>query len=182
MGSRRWLQRVGGLAGPGPRARALATLALVGSPLLLVSGCTKYDRPKIERAILDDSAQQRHWPVRSVECPAQVELRKGDTFVCVIHFEDDQRVDAEVLQEDDAGNFRWAVKARVEPMADVLGRLQKQLPASASGAKVTCDPRAVLISRKGEQLACTAETPAGRLELDVRVEDDEGKLSIKAKP
>lgn len=173
-------RRSGGLLN-GAGERRLAWIAAAALASTSVAACTKYEREKLELAIVG-AQKSKQWPLSRVTCPPEVELRKGDTFTCQIHFSDGQQVDAEVLQEDDGGNFSWQVKSRVSLMGEVTDRVTRQLPASAAGAEVSCGERAVLVVRKGEQLSCTAKTATQTLELDVRVEDDEGKLAIKAKP
>jgi hypothetical protein len=88
-------------------ARAsLAGLALLAAA---AGGCgtDKIDTDRAERAIRAGITRQTGLKIASVSCPAEVEVRQGDTFNCVARATNGQRARVEVTQRDDEGGVTW---------------------------------------------------------------------------
>ena len=77
---------------------------------LMLAGCgQKLDTGKIESDVKRDLAGRTGAKVVSVECPGDVEPKRGDTFRCTARTAAGEQVPIEVVQEDDSGTVRWRV-------------------------------------------------------------------------
>jgi hypothetical protein len=88
---------------------ARITLAAAATALgLAACGSQQLDTAEAERTIADRLGEQAGTKVR-VECPDDVELKKGDTFNCEAKARRDT-AKVKVTQLDDEGNVRWQVE------------------------------------------------------------------------
>ena len=91
------------------RHRLLVPLLAVGA--LAVAGCgdKKLDTGKLEGKIKEGIEKQTGVKIRSVQCPDDVKVEKGDRFTCRATTTTNQRVVVNVTQQDDEGNVRYQV-------------------------------------------------------------------------
>jgi hypothetical protein len=97
--------------------RRTALLAVAASALL-GSACgdddpTQIDTAGIESEIVRELTEQGHLDVEAT-CPDEQAIEEGGTFECDVLLEG-ETVTAEVVQEDDQGNFSWELDGEVEP-------------------------------------------------------------------
>ena len=88
-------------------AAALAVAALGG-----LAGCglrKQVDTARAELEIKRDLSASTGAQVRSVRCPSEVEVRKGDVFRCRATAVDGSRIPIRVTQIDGNGGVRWRV-------------------------------------------------------------------------
>jgi hypothetical protein len=71
-------------------------------------GTQKLDTAEAEKTISDRLGQQAKTDV-TIECPDDVEIKKGDTFTCDAKARNDT-AKIKVTQLDDEGNVRWEVQ------------------------------------------------------------------------
>lgn len=83
----------------------LAVAALAGA------GCgdKKLDTGKLEDRIKDGIQKQAGVQIRSVDCPDDVTVKKGDTFNCRATTTSGQTATVKVTQQDDEGNVNYQV-------------------------------------------------------------------------
>jgi hypothetical protein len=83
---------------------------LVASAVLLFAGCQQVDRidtREAEQDIERGLSARTGAKLRSVDCPDEVEARKGDVFTCTATASDGSKVRVKVTQVDDQGGVRW---------------------------------------------------------------------------
>ena len=74
---------------------------------LLVAGCgsSTLDSGSAEKSISKVFAQAGH-PTKSVDCPNDIDAKKGTTFDCTITLSTGQTFKAHAVQTDDNGHFQ----------------------------------------------------------------------------
>jgi hypothetical protein len=77
---------------------ALAALAFAGC------GEKKLDTGKLEGKIKQGIEQQSGVKIKSVDCPSDRKLKKGDRFKCTATSTSGQKIPVTVTQRDDKGN------------------------------------------------------------------------------
>ena len=88
------------------RARALPALTLPALAALAFAGCgeKKLDTGKLEGKIKQGIEQQSGVKIKSVDCPSDRKLKKGDRFKCSAKSTSGQTIPVTVTQRDDKGN------------------------------------------------------------------------------
>ncbi len=86
--------------------RVPVVLAVVGLSFGLASCSSVIDETKVESSIKSGAAAQLKIKVDSVDCPSNIEAKKGNTFTCTIKAEGDS-AKIKVTQQDDQGSVRW---------------------------------------------------------------------------
>jgi hypothetical protein len=85
-------------------------VAVVAAGALALGGCAqKLDTGKIESEVKKELAGKTGSQIASVDCPGDVEPKKGDTFRCTARTVGGEQVPIEVIQEDAKGTVRWHV-------------------------------------------------------------------------
>jgi hypothetical protein len=153
--------------------------ALVATTVLF--GCTtKIDKTKVEGSIREETAK-KEWPVKTITCPDGIVAKAGGAFDCAIDMDDGQKVTAKVQIVDDKGAIKWSASGVIvtKKLAETLkGELQKNAKIEA---QVACPSKKVLVlSGKGETLACTAEHDGKKSDLEVTLEPS-GSMAWKLK-
>jgi hypothetical protein len=88
----------------------LAVLPVAAGAVLLFTGCEKkLDTDKLEDKVKSGIEQQANVKIKSVDCPSDVKVKKGDTFNCTATSVDGQKATVKVTQSDDQGNVRYEV-------------------------------------------------------------------------
>jgi Domain of unknown function (DUF4333) len=84
---------------------------LLAAGALAVAGCgdKKLDTGKLEGKIKDGIEQQAGVKIKSVDCPDDVEVKKGDSFNCKATTTSGQTANVKVSQRDDEGNVNYQV-------------------------------------------------------------------------
>jgi uncharacterized lipoprotein len=83
---------------------------LAASVVLVLAGCQQVDRVdtgEAEQDIKRGLSARTGAKLRSVDCPDDVEARKGDVFTCTAIASDGSKVRVKVTQVDDEGGVRW---------------------------------------------------------------------------
>jgi hypothetical protein len=103
----------------------LATALLPG---LAACGETVVDTNKVENLIRDGAANRQL--IRSVDCPDEVDAKKGDTFDCTLEITDGSREKVTIRQLDDDGTVRVAGNRQTR-----LGRNRRNVRIKAENAE-----------------------------------------------
>jgi hypothetical protein len=84
---------------------ALACLSLV----LLTAGCggATLDTSRLEDQIKKTLSDRTGFPIKSVSCPSEVKAEKGARFACTVTTDRNERVQVNVIQNDDKGGVTW---------------------------------------------------------------------------
>lgn len=82
--------------------------ALVVGALMALTACgvTSVDVPALEKNITDEVKKQAGADA-TVDCPDQVDWKKGGTFTCDVAVKGGQTQKATVKMVDDKGNVEW---------------------------------------------------------------------------
>jgi hypothetical protein len=83
-------------------------IALSSAPILALTGCGSLDDAKIEDGVKRE-LEKNGADIRSVECPKDLEPKRGNNFTCTAIGTDDTRLAAPVTQKDDEGNVAFNV-------------------------------------------------------------------------
>ncbi|MDQ6915885.1 MAG: DUF4333 domain-containing protein [Actinomycetota bacterium] len=91
------------------RGIAIACVAVLG----VLAGCggKKFDTAKLERSIKQAAERDLHFPLRSVKCPADIKVTKGNVFYCRAVSKSGSAARVRVTQRDDQGHVLIAVPA-----------------------------------------------------------------------
>jgi len=92
-----------------PSWAAPALVAAVAAAGLGACGDSRIDSGRTETAIERDLARQTGLAIASVSCPDDVEVKRGDTFRCLVVARNGDRATVLVTQRDDAGTVTWRV-------------------------------------------------------------------------
>ena len=86
-------------------------LSLSAAAALAVAGCgdKKLDTDKLEGKIKDGIQKQAGVKVKTVDCPGDIKVKKGDTFNCKATTTSGQDANVKVTQQDDDGNVNYQV-------------------------------------------------------------------------
>lgn len=160
-------------------AVSLLGLVLGGS---LLTGCG--DEPGLDTAAVEDYLAQSQQAtfvgleIGEASCPDQ-SLAEGMTLPCTLAV-----ADAEVPYRVRLRDVREST-VRIDVTLDAVVLLQDRirqhvvstLPADFSSAQVTCE-NDVIVAEVGDAVECTVATGAQTKPVVVRVEDEEGRVSI----
>ena len=91
------------------RHRLLILLLAVGALGLAGCGDKKLDTDKLEGKIKSGIEKQAGVKIKSVDCPDNVKVKKGDTFNCKATTQTGQSANVKVTQQDDKGNVNYQV-------------------------------------------------------------------------
>jgi hypothetical protein len=91
------------------RHRLLLPLLAVGAFAVAGCGDKKLDTGKLEGKIKDGIEKQAGVKIKSVDCPGDVKVKKGDTFNCKATTNSGQSAKVKVTQQDDKGNVNYQV-------------------------------------------------------------------------
>jgi hypothetical protein len=96
--------------------RRLLAIVLVAAAAVLGAACgeAKLDTARVEDQIGETLAKRTGVGIDSVECPGEVEAKKGDSFRCTATTEREEQIVVNVRQDDDEGAVTWNV-ARKAP-------------------------------------------------------------------
>ena len=82
--------------------------AAAGLALLTACGATSVDIPVVEDNIKQGIKEQNDVDV-SVDCPNEVDWKKGESFTCDVEEPDGTISKATVTMKDDDGNVSWKI-------------------------------------------------------------------------
>ena len=92
------------------RHRLVLPVLAVGALALAGCGDKKLDTDKLEGKIKDGIENQVSGvKIKSVDCPSDVKVKKGDTFNCKATTASGQTANVKVTQQDDKGNVNYQV-------------------------------------------------------------------------
>ena len=91
-------------------AVVLACLALSAALLATACGKSQLDTSKLEDQIQTELAKRSGITIDKVDCPGDVEARKGDKFTCAATTARNERVVVQVTQDDSKGAVTWRVR------------------------------------------------------------------------
>jgi hypothetical protein len=152
------------------------SVAMLGFVALLGAGCTRLlDHEKIEQSIREEG-EKKDWPMKSVACPPARGVKKGDKFDCKVSFDDGQTLNIPVEQTDELGSVKWHARG-ILSVRKLTASVTKQF---APEGVASCPRKDVIVAKKGDKIACTAETDGNKTEVEVSVVDDDGKIVMRA--
>lgn len=91
---------------PAPRAGRWSLAKGIPGPV----GCGGLDTGKAQDKIKEGIEKQTGVKVKSVACPDNVELKKGDTFNCTATASDGSKATVKVTQTSDSGDIRYELQ------------------------------------------------------------------------
>jgi hypothetical protein len=115
------------------RASALAWGAVA---VLALGACGSLDDAKVEGAITRE-LEKVGADIRSVECPQDVDFKRGGKFTCMAVGTDDTRLPVPVTQRDDKGNVDFNVSVLSPKVLEEDLKRISEAAAVRGGAKKT---------------------------------------------
>ncbi len=88
--------------------RALLSVPALALAAVVISGCGNLDTDKLESKIKED-AKKDGVTLTSVDCPSDIEAKKGKDFTCTAKVSTGQTLTLNIQQTDDEGNVRYSV-------------------------------------------------------------------------
>lgn len=143
---------------------------------VLAAGCgTKtINSDEAEKQVREELAQQLGASVKSVDCPDEVEAKKGDKFSCTAKGADGTTAKIPVTQTSDSGSFHFST-----PLLHT-GPAEQQIEQGVSeqvGSEVTVACPDLVEARKGTKLTCKLEDSSGEShDVAVEVTDAQGSI------
>src|SRR3954454_14181041 len=91
--------------------RFALSLPLLAAGAFAMAGCgdKKLDTDKLEGKIQTGIQKQAGVKIKSIDCPDDVKVKKGDTFNCKATTNTGQTANVKVTQQDDKGNVNYQV-------------------------------------------------------------------------
>ncbi|GAC1351883.1 MAG: hypothetical protein NVS3B20_03130 [Polyangiales bacterium] len=149
--------------------RYLSSLLAVG--YLTACFSHKLDAKKVEAAIRD-ALEGKEVVLKSLHCPDQRPLRKGDTFDCQGETHEGQAITFTVQQRDSEGNIKWHLDGALVNEAKLGDLVEAKL---GDGADIRC-PSKVILLKKGETFTCDVEFRGKTRRVQLFALDDDGKV------
>jgi Domain of unknown function (DUF4333) len=125
-----------GASAPWRRRRALG-ITLSSVSILALTGCGSLNDAEIEDAVKRE-LEKNGADVRSVECPKDLEPKRGNKFTCTAIGTDDTRLAVPVTQQDDEGNVAFNVPLlNPKTLEEDLRGASEELAVAGGAAKNT---------------------------------------------
>lgn len=143
----------------------------------LVAGCGSLDTGEGEDAIKSDIEKGTGAEAVKVDCPPDVEQKKGENFKCTATV-DGQKVNVPVTQTDDDSHVEFLpelVKTR-EVEQTIETRIEKETE-NTSGVEAQC-PTVVPLN-KGSSFTCDVQTPGPDAKVKATQVNDEGRVDLE---
>ena len=143
---------------------------------VLAAGCgTKtINSEEAEKKVRAELAEQLGASVKSVDCPDDVEAKKGDKFSCTAKGADGTTAKISMTQTTDSGDFHFDA-----PLLHT-GPAEQQIEQGVSeqvGSEVTVACPDLVEARKGTKLTCKVEDSSGESrDVAVVVTDPQGSI------
>jgi len=131
-------------------------------------GACNLDAGKIEKSISDE-LQGKKVKVKSISCPKDKKMAKGDKFTCEGETESGTKFTVNVTQEE-GGNIKWELVGRILDPSDIEKDLSSKFPDG--GFKCGSD---VVIVTKGSVVECKGNEHKVKLTY----KDDEGASDVQ---
>jgi hypothetical protein len=132
----------------------------------------------LEQKLQVDVSKTAAVPVRSVKCPANINLETTKTFTCQATAEG-KTFPLAINLENKKKGLRWSTKDLL-----VLPKLEKNIQQGIQeqfglAVKTNCGGK-IRLAKRGETFACKVTDPKGQtLTVNVRVDDEKGNVTWK---
>ena len=160
-----------------PARPASATLLVLTTLALAACGDSTIDSAKGERFIRGVVVEQVGARVATVDCPDDVETKKGATFTCTVSGTDGSKGDVLVTQRDDDGNVR--VNAPFLHVREAEGVMSEQIAKQAKVDDVTVACPEIVVVRKSALFRCKATSEGKTRDVSARLTDGQGRFRYR---
>jgi Domain of unknown function (DUF4333) len=154
----------------------LAGLAVAASFAALGCGEAVIDSAKVEKSIGKSVIDQTGVRVKSVSCPKDRAVKKGDTFTCTVVAKDDTKGKAVVTQRDDKGNL--ATEAPFLHIRGVEGAIAEQIKQQTKATVTVACPE-IVVPKTGAKFRCEASDGKLKRQVETTMTDARGNLRFK---
>lgn len=158
------------------RHSILLSAVLLTLPLA-ACGSTSIDAEKGESRIKEEIEQVTSQTGTTVECPEDVDAKKGATFKCTAKGKDGTSLPVDVRQTDDDGNVRFGAKLLKTSEAERL--IGAKFAESGAAVKVDCPDLVAL--KAGGKFACKARSGKDSVTVDAVFTDANGAFRYQAR-
>lgn len=158
-----------------PLARSLRTFVAIGLAAAALAGCKQKIDPVKAEALCKSVLKEADLTVKSVECPKDVEAKKGNEFECTATTDEGDTLKLTITQQDDNGTVLAKVKKGTIDLATVGAAIVKK---QGGKADVTCKHRFV-VPKVDKTYKCVVEADGDKKDLAITFTDDEGAYKWK---
>jgi len=155
--------------------KAIPPACAVALAALAAGGCgqTRIDVDKAAKFI-DEAVQTKVGArVRSVVCPAKVEVKARATFSCVVTGRDGSKGTAQVTQRDDKGNM--TVRTPFLQPRRAERAIASELSKGTPGTSIACQE--IIVVGRGGRFSCTATAGGATRKVAATQTDANGKFT-----
>ena len=158
-----------------------ASVLLVVLASLALTACGK-DEEVLDHnhiaAVIEEGIDDQLDLSMNVECPDDVEQRKGGKFKCTATSSDDKEFKVFATQQDAKGNVDW--KADILPPGPIERSIAEEI-FSKRAIRVTLDCPVAVPLEEDYKFTCEAEDDKGNTQdIKARLTDDEGNVTWSA--
>jgi hypothetical protein len=146
--------------------------ALVATASFLAAGCN-IDHSKVEDSIRQ-GLKEKGVNLKSVDCPADRRIKKGDTFDCTGVDEGGQHLVFTVTQGD-GGNVNWKLDGMIINQAKLGDSIEHKV---GKAADVKC-PEKTVILKPGQSFTCDVDVDGKTHKVLITLQDKEGNVAWK---
>lgn len=160
--------------------RASLGLFLLSPALIVLAGCgTKViDSGKAEKLIKENIVNQTGVPVTAVDCPNDVEVKKGDVFTCTAKGADGTSAAVKVTQTDQKGNVNF--EAKLIDQSKVESTITDSVNGQGGEQVDAVDCPDVVAIKQGFKYACDVTGAKGtKAKAQVTLTDNTGQFDFK---
>lgn len=151
---------------------ALPSTAAILAVALLATGC-KVDKAKLEKSITDEFTA-KGIKLKSVDCPADVKAKKGETFDCKGETDEGDKIVLHVTMTDSAGSIEWKLDGQILDQAKIGDSLEAAIDEKVHvKADVKC-PEKTIILLPGKSFVCDATVDGETKKVDITTAEDGG--------
>jgi hypothetical protein len=160
---------------PTRHRRSLRSFVAIGLAAVALVGCKHKIDPVKAEALCKTVLKDADLTVKSIECPKDVEARKGNDFECTATIDDGDKLTLSVTQQDDNGTVLAKVKSGTLDLAAIGASIVKK---AGGKAEVKCKRRFV-VPKVDKTYKCQLEADGDSKDLAITFTDDEGAYKWK---
>jgi type IV pilus biogenesis protein CpaD/CtpE len=158
-----------------PLVRSVRSFVVIGLAAAALAGCKQKIDPVKAEALCKSVLKEADLTVKSVECPKDIEAKKGNDFECTATTDEGDTLKMSVAQQDDNGTVLAKVKKGTIDLATVGASIVKK---AGGKAEVKCKHRFV-VPKVDKTYKCDLESDGDKKDLSITFTDDEGAYKWK---
>lgn len=131
--------------------------------------------------VIAEWLEKQGMPTSSVDCPSNIKMEKGMSFLCkaIVEASNDLAIDVKITQTTDDGDISMEHASKILPTEQVERGLAGQiLDQMSKKVEVDCGPR-VRLSVPGATFSCAVAGDGENFQLGITIKDEAGTWQAK---